>query len=58
MSLLIATGWLLTGNHDDYEKDWPMWALTAATTIIVWRTKTHLLVLLSAGALLGVLQII
>jgi chromate transporter len=58
MSLLIATGWLLTGNHDHYEKDWPMWALTAATTIIVWRTKTHLLVLLSAGALLGVLQII
>lgn len=58
MSLLVATGWLLTGNHDHYEQDWPMWLLTAATTVIVWRTKTHLLVLLCAGALLGVLKII
>jgi chromate transporter len=58
MSLLIATGWLLTGSHDHYEQDWPMWVLTAVTTAIVWRTKTHLLVLLSAGAFLGALKII
>ena len=58
MSLLIATGWLLTGNHDNYIQDWPMWLLAAVTTVIVWRTKTHLLLLLSIGALLGVLKII
>lgn len=58
MSLLVATGWLLTGNHDQYEKDWPMWVLAAVTTVIVWRTKTHLLLLLSIGALLGILKII
>ena len=58
MSLLIATGWLLTGDHDNYIRDWPMWLLAAVTTVIVWRTKTHLLVLLSIGALLGVLKII
>ena len=58
MSLLIATGWLLTGNHDNYVQDWPMWLLAAVTTVIVWRTKTHLLLLLSIGALLGVLKII
>jgi chromate transporter len=58
MSLLVATGWLLTGNHDNYAQDWPMWALAAATTVIVWRTKTHLLVLLSIGAVLGALKII
>ena len=58
MSLLIATGWLLTGDHDNYIQVWPMWLLAAVTTVIVWRTKTHLLLLLSIGALLGVLKII
>lgn len=58
MSLLIATGWLLTGDHDNYIRDWPMWLLAAVTTVIVWRTKTHLLLLLSIGALLGMLKII
>ncbi len=58
MSLLVATGWLLTGDHDNYLEDWPMWALAAVTTVIVWRTQTHLLVLLSVGAVLGMLKII
>jgi chromate transporter len=58
MGLLVATGWLLTGDHDNYLEDWPMWALAAVTTVIVWRTQTHLLVLLSLGAVLGMLKII
>jgi len=58
MSFLVATGWLLTGNHDNYLEDWPMWALAAVTTVIVWRTQTHLLVLLSVGAVLGMSKII
>jgi chromate transporter len=53
IALLIATGWLLTGNHENPVRDWPLWALTAATTLLVWKTKTHLLWLLAAGALLG-----
>jgi chromate transporter len=58
MSLLVATGWLLTGTHDNNAQDWPMWLLAAVTTVIVWLTNTHLLILLSAGALLGAFQII
>ena len=58
MSLLVATGWLLTGDHDNYLEDWPMWALAAVTTVIVWRTQTHLLLLLSVGAVIGMLKII
>ena len=58
MSLLVATGWLLTGDHDNYTQNWPMWLLAAVTTVIVWRTQTHLLVLLSIGALLGILKIV
>jgi chromate transporter len=53
MALLIATGWLLTGKHENPSQDWPLWAVTAFTTCVVWRTKTHLLILLAAGALLG-----
>ena len=53
IALLIATGWLLTGNHENPSRDWPLWALTGATTLIVWKTKTHLLLLLGFGALLG-----
>lgn len=53
IALLIATGWLLTGDHEHPLRDWPMWALTGATTLIVWRSKIHLLWLLAFGALLG-----
>ena len=30
-----------------------VWAVTAVTTLVVWRTRVHLLWLLGAGALLG-----
>ena len=56
VSLLIATGWILAGTNSvqaDALQNWPVWLLTAATAVIVWRTKIHLLWLLGAGALLG-----
>ena len=55
IALLIATGWFLTGNHENPARDWPLWVLAGATTLIVWKTKTHLLLLLGFGALLGAL---
>jgi chromate transporter len=58
IALLIATGWLLTGKHDNPAQDWPMWAVSAISTLVVWKTKTHLLWLLAAGALLGGLGLI
>jgi chromate transporter len=53
IALLIATGWLLTGSHEHPAQDGPLWVLTAITTLVVWKTKTDLLVLLGLGALLG-----
>ena len=56
VALLIATGWILAGTNSvqaDALQNWPVWLLTAATAVIVWRTKIHLLWLLGAGALLG-----
>ena len=55
VALLIATGWLLTAAHNQPARDWPLWLLTAITALIVWRTKLHLLWLIGAGAVLGML---
>lgn len=58
IALLIATGWLLTGSHEHPARDWPLWLLTALTTVLVWRTKIHLLWLIGAGGLLGALGLV
>jgi chromate transporter len=53
IGLLLATGWIMAGAHQDLLQDWPIWLLTAVCALVVWRTKMHLLWLLGAGALLG-----
>lgn len=53
VSLLIATGWILSSAPGESGEDWRLWLLTAVTTLIIWRSKLHLLWLLAAGALLG-----
>ncbi|MDB5867677.1 MAG: chromate transporter [Polaromonas sp.] len=53
VALLMATGWILASASGGSLKDWPLWLVTGITAVIVWRTKTHLLWLLGAGALLG-----
>ena len=53
VALLIATSWILAGANGSSLKDWPLWLVTAATALIVWRSRIHLLWLLGAGALLG-----
>ena len=55
VALLVATAWLLGAAHDNAARDWRLWLVTAVTTVIVWRTRTHLLWLLGIGALLGAL---
>ena len=53
IALLIATGWILASAHNQAARDWPLWLLTLSCTLLVWRTRIHLLWLLGAGALLG-----
>jgi chromate transporter len=60
VALILATSWILAlanssgkGGLAGLTNDWPVWLLTVATCLIVWRTKIHLLWLLGAGALLG-----
>lgn len=58
VALLVCTSWLLTAAHDQASRDWPLWLLTAATALLVWRTRIHMLWLLAAGAVLGAMGLI
>ncbi len=53
IGLLVAIGWLLSAAHGQPARDWPLWLLTACVTLLVWKTRLHLLLLMAAGALLG-----
>ena len=55
IGLLLATGWLLGSASGNPGKDWKLWLLSLACTLLVWRTRIHLLWLLAAGAALGAL---
>lgn len=58
VGLLLATGWLLASAGSASgppAKDWRLWLLSLVCTLIVWRTRLHLLWLLGLGALLGAL---
>ena len=53
VALLIATGWILATANASDSPGWPLWLLTGATAIVVWRSKVHMLWLLTTGAALG-----
>lgn len=55
VALLVATGWILASSHGEPLVHWRLWLLSAATTVLVWQTRIHLLWLLGAGAVLGAL---
>jgi chromate transporter len=53
VALLVATGWILATGSSYSLRNWPLWLVTGVTTLVVWRTRLHLLWLLGAGAALG-----
>lgn len=58
IALLVSTGWLLsTANHEPAH-DWRLWILTTVVTLLVWRTRLHLLWMLGSGALLGAVGLV
>jgi chromate transporter len=62
LALLIATGWIMSSTTPLAGSDWThriaLWALTAVTSLIAWRSKLHLLWLLGAGAVLGAIGLV
>jgi drug/metabolite transporter (DMT)-like permease len=53
IGLLIATGTVLATATGSTLDQWPVWLIAAVSTLIVWRTRLHILWLLGAGALVG-----
>ncbi len=53
VALLIATGWILASSSGNPLENWRPWLMTAITTVLVWRTRLHMLWLLGGGAVLG-----
>jgi len=58
IALLLATAWILAAGDGNSFKNWPVWLLTGVSTLLVWRTRLHLLWLLAAGGLLGWLGLV
>jgi len=57
IALLISTG-IILGSATRHASDWPLWLLSVASGLIIWRTGIHLLWLLAAGAVLGWFQLV
>lgn len=55
VGLLLATSWLLGRSGGQLAQDGRLWLLTLACALLVWRTRLHMLWLLAAGALLGIM---
>ena len=53
VGLVLSAVWLLGSAHNEPARDWRLWVLMAATPVILWKTRVHLLWLLGAGAILG-----
>lgn len=53
LALLVSTSWILA-THGRYQlEDGPLWLVALITTLVVARTRIHMLWLLGAGAALG-----
>lgn len=55
IALMAGTGWVLVSAHGYTLAQMPVWGLALVSTVLVWRTRIHLLWLLGAGALMGAL---
>lgn len=53
VGLVLATGWILAARETGAAQAWVPWLLAGVTTLLVWKTRMHLLWMLGAGALLG-----
>lgn len=55
IGLLFSTSFIVGAAGGVPQRDWPLWALSLAAGLLLWRTNIHVLWLLAAGALLGAL---
>ena len=58
VGLLVSTGYVLNSHNNHWSHDWPWWLVALISTLLVWKTKIHLLWLLASGAALGALGLL
>lgn len=58
IAMLLSTSWILGSASRQWRSDWPLWLLTLASGLILWRTRVHLLWVLAGGAVLGWFQLV
>ena len=58
VGLLVSTGYVLNSHNNHWSHDWPLWLVALISTLLVWKTKIHLLWLLASGAALGALGLL
>lgn len=58
VGLMVSIGIILGSAHRDWTIDWPLWTLSVAAGLVIWRSRIHLLWLLGVGALLGWFQFV
>ncbi len=58
IALMLSTSWILGSAGGKPDADWPLWLLTLASGLVLWRTRLHMLWVLAAGALLGWWQLV
>jgi len=57
IGMLLSTAWLLAAAGGG-SANLPLWLLAAASCVVIWRTRIHLLWMLAAGALLGAFGVV
>ncbi len=55
VALLVATGWILAGSHGSLGINPGAYGVTVGSALLVWHRRIHLLWILGAGALAGVM---
>ena len=58
IALMLATSWILGSAGGKVASDWPLWLLTLASCVLLWRTRLPILWALAGGALLGWFQLV
>lgn len=53
VGVLLSGAWLLARADGNWAANGGLWLVSGVCTLLVWRTRLHLLWMLSAGALLG-----
>ena len=58
IALMLATSWILGSAGGHIASDWPLWLLTLASCVLLWRTRLPILWVLAGGAVLGWFQLV